>query len=59
MDNKEYENNNEENVNAFQQVTESITDEEKLTSEPEEIPDEKVEEANDIINLDENTADRG
>lgn len=59
MDNKKQGNINEENINAFQQVTESITDEEKLTSEPEEVSDEKVEEANDIINLDENTADRG
>jgi len=59
MDNKDYQTNNEENVNAFQQVTESITDQDKIDSDPPEVPDEKVEEANDIINLDENTADRG
>lgn len=59
MEHKKYGNNEDENVNAFQQVNESVIDEKELTSEPEAVPDEKVEEANDIINLDENTADRG
>lgn len=57
MDNKKYEN--EENINAFQRINEEIIDEEKLNEEPEEVSDREVEEANDIINLDENTADRG
>lgn len=48
--------NSEEEVNAFQQVNESITDPNDVTP----VPDEKVEEATDIINMDEKeTPDRG
>lgn len=46
-------------VNAFQKVIESTGNKEKNNEDAEEVPSKKVKEATDILNIDDNTSDRG
>lgn len=52
-------NKSTRSVNAFQKVIESTGNKENSNEDAEEVPNKKVKEATDILNVDDNTSDRG
>lgn len=52
-------NKSTRSVNAFQKVIESTGNKENSNEDAEEVPSKKVKEATDILNIDDNTSDRG